>query len=130
MAPSLTSESSVKQARSQVRAYLGSLPPLARKNLRQLRAVIRSAAPGVVDAFSYGIPAFKLNGRPLVGYAAWKSHCSVYPVTAAVRRAAKLKGYDTAKGTLRMPFAKPLPVALVRQLVKERISRLRKTGET
>jgi len=130
LAPSTRSESTVKQARSKVRAYFASLPPSARRRLRQLRAVIRAAAPGAVDAFSYGIPAFRLEGGPLVGYAAWKSHCSVYPVTAAVRRAASLKGYDTAKGTLRLPYAKPLPVALVRQLVKERVARLRKLGRT
>ena len=126
MAAATRSKSSLKQGRAQVLAYFAALPPSARARLRQLRAVLRSAAPKAVDAFSYGIPAFTLGAKPLVGYAAWKSHCSVYPVTAGVRRAAKLKGYDTAKGTLRLPFAKPLPVALVKQLVKERIARLRR----
>jgi uncharacterized protein YdhG (YjbR/CyaY superfamily) len=111
-----------------VRAYLASLPPGARKRLRQLRAALRSAAPGAVEAFGYGIPAFKLDGRLFVGYAAWKDHCSVYPVTEGVRRAAEAKGYETGKGTLRLPLAKPLPVALVKQLMKERIAGLRKAG--
>ena len=93
------------------REYFASQAPPARKRLKEIRDIVRTIAPGADEVFSYGVPGFKLNGKPLVWYAAFKSHMSLYPMTAAIRRAhaTALKGYKMSTGTVQFPLDKPLP---------------------
>jgi len=116
-----------KQVEAKRRAYLASLPSSVRTRMKTVRDIVRTVAPDAVEVFSYGIPGFKLDGKPLVWYAAFKHHTSLYPMTASIRKthATALKNYKMSTGTVQFPLDEPLPVALVQRLVKARLAELR-----
>jgi uncharacterized protein YdhG (YjbR/CyaY superfamily) len=90
--------------------------------MQEIRRIIRAVAPGATETFSYRIPGFRLDGRVFVYYAAFAAHCSLYPMGEKIRRAhaSSLKGYKTSTGTIQFPLDRPLPVALVKRLIKAR----------
>ena len=107
-----------------VAEYFRAVPAKPRAALQKLRKAIKAAAPGAVEVISYGMPAFRHQGRMLVYYAAFRDHCSFFPMNSSLIAAHKqeLKAYDTSKGTIRFPLDKPLPAGLVKKLVKARIA--------
>ena len=111
---------------STVAQYLATLTDAQRAGLDTLRGAVRSVAPEAEEGISYAIPVFRLRGKPLVWLAAWKQHFSLYPLSAAMLRehAAELDGYETSKGTVRFPAARPLPVELVKKLVAARVAEM------
>lgn len=112
---------------AQRRRYLGAQPPKARRMLTSIRGAVRTAVPGAVEVFSYGIPGFRLEGRPLLWYAGWAEHVSLYPMTAGIKKslARQLAKYEMSKGTIRFPLDRPLPLTLVRRIAKVRAAEIR-----
>ncbi len=103
--------------------YLAGVPEPARSTLKRTRALIRSVVPAeTTEVISYGIPMFKYNGM-LMGYAAFKNHCSLFPTGSGVIKKfeKELKDFPTSKGTIRFSVDKPLPAALLKKIVKVRI---------
>jgi uncharacterized protein YdhG (YjbR/CyaY superfamily) len=104
--------------------YLAALSADKRKALETLRKRIKSAAPKAEECISYSLPAFRLDGKLLVGFGASSSHCSFYPMSGATVKtlAGDLEGYETSKGTIRFQADDPLPASLVRKVVQTRIA--------
>jgi uncharacterized protein YdhG (YjbR/CyaY superfamily) len=104
--------------------YLAALSDDKRAALEKLRETIRQAAPGAEERISYGLAAFRLDGKMLVGFGATAKHCAFYLMSSSTLEAHKeeVAGYDTSKGTIRFQADKPLPTALVRKLVMARIA--------
>ena len=100
--------------------YLAALPDAPRAVLQRLRETIRNAAPEAVETISYHMPTFKLRGRFLVSFAAFKDHCSLFPASDAVMQeyGEELKPFFSGKGTLRFTTEDPIPDALVKKIVK------------
>lgn len=103
--------------------YLAHVPPRFRIALQRLRKTIRSAAPDADEVISYKMPAFRQNGI-LVYCAAFKDHCSLFGVSAQVRRqfSVELKPFEQEKGTIHFTPDKPLPADLVTRIIKARVA--------
>ena len=97
-----------------------------REALEKLRSMIRNAAPRAEEALVYGVAGFRLDGKPLAAFAAFKNHCGFYPLSPAVieAHAAELAGFELSKGTIRFSPDAPLKAGLVRKLVKARATEI------
>ncbi|MBL8852615.1 MAG: DUF1801 domain-containing protein [Planctomycetaceae bacterium] len=104
--------------------YLQALSDDFRLALERLRKVIHATAPGAEECVSYGLAAFRHNGRMLVALGATKSHCGFYLMSnqTVAQFAEELKSFETSTGTIRFTPDQPLPIALVRKLVRARIA--------
>src|SRR5947208_12665675 len=104
--------------------YLARVHAHQRAALESLRRTIRAVAPKAEEYISYGLAAFRLNGRPLVAFGASTNHCAFYPMNSTTVKAfqEQLEGFETSKGTIRFSTDKPLPSALVKKLVKARMA--------
>ena len=104
--------------------YLAGVNADHRDALQKLRKTIHALAPKAEECISYGIPAFRLNGRSLVFFGAWANHCAFYPGSSATLKKFRneLRDFQTSKGTLHFSPDKPVPVALVKKLLKARIA--------
>jgi uncharacterized protein YdhG (YjbR/CyaY superfamily) len=103
--------------------YIARFPPNVRRALTRVRTTMRKALPGSEEAISYGIPAYKLNGRVVIYFAGWKEHYSIYPATADLVKAfkKKLAPYEVNnKGTIRFPLDAPVPAELIADIARYR----------
>jgi uncharacterized protein YdhG (YjbR/CyaY superfamily) len=114
-----------------VDAYHARLPAAERKALEQIRAAVHAACPGAEECLSYGMPAVKLDGTPLVGWRAAAKHGAFHPLSGSTVETCKgvLADYDTSKGTIRFPFDAVLPAKLVKLLVTTRIGEIGQEGK-
>lgn len=112
------------EATAKINSYLAGLPPDQRAALQALRKTIAAAAPEAEEALSYGVPAFRYRGRPLVSYVAARAHCSFYPMSPKVvdDHRAELTDFDLAKGTIRFVPEQPVPADLVARIVRARMA--------
>jgi len=118
------------QAAKSIDEYIAGFPPDIQKLLMQMRTTIRKAAPKAEEAIKYAIPTFVLNGN-LVHFAAFKNHIGFYPAPSGIAEFKKeLSVYDGSKGTIRFPFDKPLPLKLISDIVKYRVSMNQEKAKT
>jgi uncharacterized protein YdhG (YjbR/CyaY superfamily) len=113
-----------KRTSKTIDEYLAGVNADHREALEKIRQTVHAVAPNAEESISYGIPAFRLNGRSLVFFGAWANHCAFYPGSSATLKKFRneLRDFQTSKGTLRFSPDKPVPVALVKKLLKARIA--------
>ena len=105
-----------------VDAYMAGLPDDRRAVMEQIRSTVQAAAPDAIEAIAYNMPAFRLNGRFLVSYEAFKRHYSLFPWSDGMlaELGDDLQPYAVGKGTIRFPANEPLPLGLVTRIIEIR----------
>jgi len=102
--------------------YITTHPEGVQSILQRVRSTIRKAVPGAQEVISYQMPAYKLTAGPVLSFAGWKQHYSLYGATDHLVTAFKddLAPYEVIKGTIRFPFSQPVPVKLIERIAKFR----------
>jgi uncharacterized protein YdhG (YjbR/CyaY superfamily) len=102
--------------------YIAGFPPDVQQVLRTIRSTIRDAAPDAEETISYGIPTFRLNGAPLIYFAGFKKHVSVYPAPVGNPDFAdEMRVYGSGKGTAKFPLDRPIPLDLITRMTRFRV---------
>lgn len=110
--------------------FITSYPPEIQAVLKKVRAAIKKAAPKAEETINYGIPTFRLNGRNLVHFSAFKQHIGFYPTPSGIEKFKKeLSVFEGAKGSVKFPLEKPIPYALITKIVKFRVQQEAKKAE-
>lgn len=105
-----------------VEEYINNYPKEIQELLKEIRAAIKLSAPGAEESISYGMPAYKLHGRPLVYFAAFKNHIGFYATPSGhIAFAKELSKYKQRKGSVQLPLDKHLPLQLITKIVKFRV---------
>jgi len=108
--------------------YIKSFPTDVQIILKKIRQIVRKAAPKATEAISYQIPTFKLDGKYVTYFAAWKNHIAVYPIPSGTKAfKEELSPYVTGKGTVQFSLNKPIPYDLVKKIVVFRMKQNKKT---
>lgn len=105
------------QVHADIDAYLATVRPEQRAALQALRQTILDVAPGAVECISYGMPAFRVNGKVVCYFAAAKRHCALYPGGTVDQFADELTDFSTSRGTIRFQPDKPIPEPLLRRII-------------
>ena len=123
--------SSSKVVFNSIDEYIASFPVNIQKIMEDIRSTIKVTAPNAKEKISYQIPTFELNGRNLIHFAGWKKHISLYPIPAGDEAfEKKIAKYVAGKGTLKFPLDKPLPLELIKEVVRLRLAdNLETTGK-
>ena len=104
-----------------VDSYIATFPPATQKLLQQIRETILNAAPQAEESISYGMPAYKLSGKPLLYFAGYKKHIGLYALPSGHEAfAEELNKYKKGKGSVQFPVNEPLPLDLIERIVKFR----------
>lgn len=103
--------------------YIAGFPKETQKVLEQVRAIIKNTAPDTEETISYAIPTFTMNKKYLIYFAGYKNHLSLYPApTGNAYFEKEIKPYRSGKGTVQFPLDKPLPIDLIKRIVKYRMN--------
>ena len=108
--------------------YLQQVEPDKRKELERVRQIGRSMVPDAEEALAYGMPALKIKEKAFLGFDAHATHIGIYPMSGSIVDQMKeaLAGYETAKGSVKVPLDKPIPEELLKEIIKNRLAEINK----